>query len=433
MSALIFVWGVYLGLIYLVLDGAADRLEDKVTSYSRAKKPYLDLIARGGRCGLMYTVGKGIAPESDGAVLSILGYNPHIYYTGRGPLEALGAGIRIREGWEVAFRANFATVNPKTLDLIDRRAGRSLTTEEAKALAKALDGMDLGIYGGYVRVAATVGHRGVVVVGSKEVRLSDEVDNTDPAYRRVGKLSVAAENYVPRVKDCVPLKNTEEAKTTCELVNKFIREAVKILNNHPVNIEREKKGLPKANAILLRDAGGSLPKVRPIRETFGLKFGAVVEMPVELGIARLLGMDVAEVGPPSEDKEKDYEVRLNAAVDLLNRNDVVYVHLKGPDEPGHDGDVERKVKAIEAIDKYFVEPLIRRIDLNQHYLLVTSDHATPPSVGVHTDDPVPVVITGGSLTPDSTLRLTELDCAEGSLGVISHGWELLPKVFSLIK
>ncbi len=422
-----------MGLIYLVLDGAADRLEDEVTSYSRAKKPFLDLITRSGRCGLMYTVSKGIAPESDGAVLSILGYNPHLYYTGRGPLEALGAGIKIREGWEVAFRANFATVNPLTLELIDRRAGRSLTTEEAKALAKALDGMDLGIYGGYVRVAATVGHRGVVVVGSKEVRLSDEVDNTDPAYRRVGKLSVAAENYVPRVKDCVPLTNTEEAKTTCELVNKFMRKAGKILDRHPINIEREKKGLPKANAILLRDAGGSLPKVRPIRETFNLRFGAVVEMPVELGIARLLDMDVAEVGPPTKDKEKDYAVRLNAAVDLLNRNDVVYVHLKGPDEPGHDGDVESKVRAIEAIDRYFVEPLIRRIDLNQHYLLVTSDHATPPSVGVHTDDPVPVVITGGSLTPDSTLKLTERDCAKGSLGVISHGWNLLPKVFSLIK
>ncbi len=421
-------------LVYLVLDGAADRLEDPTTSYELARKPFLDLLARSGVCGMMYTVGKGTAPESDGAVMSILGYDPHKEYTGRGPIEAVGAGLDLREGYEVAFRANFSTVDPSTYKIVDRRVGRSLSTEEAKELAKAIDGMELSKYGGYVKVAATVGHRAVVIVGSREKRLSDNVENVDPAYKKVGKISVAEKNYSPYIRWCTPLDDSEEAKVTAELVNEFVKKAIKILDEHPVNKAREAKGLLKANAILLRDAGGSLPKVRPIKEIFGKSFGAVAEMPVEIGIAKILGMKIAEVPPPSKDKAKDYADRLTATLDLLKQADVVYVHLKGPDEPGHDGDVARKVKAIEDIDKFYVKPLLESVSLDEVAILVTSDHATPPSMRTHTDDPVPVVLVGGNVVPDSALRLTEKECArKGSLGVIQHGWELLPKVFEILK
>jgi len=345
-------------LIYLVLDGAADSYKDASTSYSLARKPYLDLLARAGVCGMMYTIGRGIAPESDGAVLSILGFDPHKYYTGRGPLEALGAGLDFREGYEVAFRANFATLDPASFKVIDRRVGRSLTTHEARELAKAIDNMELGKYGGYSRVVSTIGHRAVVVIGSREFRLSDNIDNTDPAYRREGKISVAVKDFKPYIKKCVPLDNTESARITAELVNLFTAKAVDILENHPVNIERSRKGLLKANSILLRDAGGSLPKVQSLQETYSLSFGAVVEMPVERGIAKLLGMKIYEVEPPSDNKEKDYRDRLHATLALLKEVDVVYVHLKGPDEPGHDGDKEAKVRSIEMIDKYYVKPLL---------------------------------------------------------------------------
>lgn len=421
-------------LVYLVLDGAADRLDDPTTSYALARKPFLDLLARSGVCGMMYTVGKGTAPESDGAVMSILGYDPHKEYTGRGPIEAVGAGLDLEEGYEVAFRANFSTVDPSTYKIIDRRVGRSLSTEEAKELAKALDGMELSKYGGYVKVAATVGHRAVVIVGSRERRLSDNVENVDPAYRKVGKISVAEKTYSPYIRWCKPLDASEEAKVTAELVNEFVKKAIKILDEHPVNKARKAKGLLKANAILLRDAGGSLPKVKPIRELFGKSFGAVAEMPVEKGIAKILGMIIAEVPPPSPDKAKDYADRLSATLELLKQVDVVYVHLKGPDEPGHDGDVERKVKAIEYIDKFYVKPLLESVSLDEVVILVTSDHATPPSMRSHTDDPVPVVLVGGNVVPDSVLRFTEKECAKkGSLGIIQHGWELLPKVFEILK
>ncbi|RLG85057.1 MAG: phosphonopyruvate decarboxylase [Thermoprotei archaeon] len=419
-------------LIYLVIDGAADKIQDSPTSLELARTPGLDQLAKISIGGLVYTIGPGIAPESDCAVLSILGYNPHIHYTGRGPLEALGVGIRIREEYEVAFRANFATIDPNTLRIIDRRVKRSLTSNEASILAKALDNLDLGKYDAYVRVIATIGHRAVVIIGSKTHKLSDMVENTDPAYRRRGRISIAVKHYKPYIVMPKPLDNSNEAKVTAELVSIFTRRSIEILDNHPVNIERSNKGFLKANAILLRDAGNKLPKIKPINDLFGRKFGGLAEMPVEIGIARLLGMKVIE-RPPLPSKEEDYRIRLEEALKLLKEVDVVYVHLKGPDEPAHDGDQEGKIKAIEMIDKYFVQPLINNIDLSEVGVLVTSDHATPPKTKAHTDDPVPFILAWHKLKPDGIRRFTEIECREkGSLGAIKHGYELLPKILNII-
>ncbi|MCS7104917.1 MAG: alkaline phosphatase family protein [Thermofilaceae archaeon] len=420
-------------LIYLVIDGAADSLSDYTTSLGMANTPALDKVASLSLCGLMYTIGKGVAPESDAAVMALLGYDPHVYYTGRGPLEALGADVEIKEGYEVAFRANFATINEQTLEIVDRRVGRSLLSEEARELAKALDGMKLGLYDGYVRVKATVGHRAVVVVGSHSYRLSDEVDNTDPAYAKVGKISVARAKFDKRVAECKPLVDIPEARRTAELVNVFTRKSIEILSQHPVNLARASRGQPKANVILVRDSGGSLPRVDPIERRFGLKFGAVVEMPVEKGIAKLLGMEVAEVGEPTGDRARDYSERLNATLSLLKKVDAVYVHLKGPDEPGHDGLQKDKAEAIEEIDAHFVKPLLEKMDLSGVSMIVTSDHATPPKARSHTDDPVPVLVYIPGLEPDGISRFTERDCSRGSLGVIEHGWLLLPRIRELLK
>lgn len=421
-------------LIYLVLDGVADRLSDSVTSLGMARKPYLDLLARAGACGAVYTVGKGVAPESDAAVISILGYDPHTSYTGRGPIEAVGAGVSFIEGREVAFRANFATIDPGTGRLIDRRVGRSLSTEEARELAEALDGLRLSTHGGYVKVKATVGHRAVVVIGSDVVSLSDEVDNTDPAYRKVGVISVAEKNFQPYIKKSTPLSSTLSAQVTADLVNEFTLKSIEILDNHPVNKARERKGLPKANVILVRDAGSRLPKLPPISSLFNRSFGSITEMPVENGIAKLLGMRAVEMPPPTEDKALDYSMRLDATLKLLKEVDVVYVHLKGPDEPGHDGDLQGKIKSIEDIDKFYVKELLSNIDLRDTVILVTADHATPPSVRAHTDDPVPLLLVGGEVRPDKVLRLEEKTCYEsGSIGILDHGWEILPKTLQIIK
>jgi len=198
-------------------------------------------------------------------------------------------------------------------------------------------------------------------------------------------------------------------------------------------LAREKLGKLKANVILLRDSGDKLPAVEPIKEKFGLSFSAIAEMPVEKGIARLLKMEVAEVPPPTKDKEKDYKQRLEATLELLKKFDVTYVHLKGPDEPGHDGDFEGKVKAIELIDRYYVSKLLDVIDLESTAIIVTSDHATPWTLKAHSDDPVPVLFYKPGIKSDGIKRFCEKACAKGSLGIFEHGWQLLPFVVSELK
>lgn len=424
--------GFNLKLIYLVLDGMGDRLTDPVTTLESAEKPGLDHIASNSKCGLMYTVGKGIAPESDEAVISLLGYDPHEVYTGRGPLEALGAGIPIKEGYEVAFRANFATVDSSSLKILDRRVGRSLKTEEARKLAEALDKMELEKYDGYVRVVATIGHRAVVVIGSRTHRLSPMVDNNDPAYKRVGLVSVANQSFNPFIKDIAPLENSEEAAITAELANLFVKKSIEILDKHPVNQERIKRELPPANAILLRDAGGSFPKATPLSIKYGGRFTVLAEMPVEIGIGRAFGAETIIMDPPTGNPEADYRIRLEKTLEALEKSDIVYVHLKGPDEPGHDGDASLKRKRIEEIDKYYVQPLLARLK-DDTALLVTADHATPPSVRSHTDDPVPVAFYAPGVKADGLKAFSEKEFAKGSLGLIEHGWMLLPKIITYLK
>ncbi|MEM4451786.1 MAG: 2,3-bisphosphoglycerate-independent phosphoglycerate mutase [Thermosphaera sp.] len=419
-------------LIYLVLDGVGDRVSDPTTTLEIAEKPGLDLIARNSKCGLMYTVGKGIAPESDEAVISLLGYDPHEVYTGRGPLEALGAGLSIKEGYEIAFRANFATINPSTLKIMDRRVGRSLSSEEARLLAKDLDNMSLEKYEGYARVVATIGHRAVVIIGSKKHKLSPMVENNDPAYSRHGLVSIAVQSFKPYLREITPLDNSEEAKITAELANMFVKKTIEILDRHPVNKARVQRGLPPANVLLIRDAGGRFPEATPLGIKYQSKFTVLAEMPVEIGIGRAFGAETLIMDPPTGDPERDYRIRVEKTLEALRISDIVYVHLKGPDEPGHDGDLELKKNKVEEIDKFYVRPLLDKV-FGQVALIVTADHATPPLVRSHTDDPVPVAFYAPGIEPDGVTKFTEKECAKGSIGVLDHGWMLLPMVVEQLK
>ncbi|MEM1526176.1 MAG: alkaline phosphatase family protein [Ignisphaera sp.] len=421
-------------IVVVVIDGAADGITYRPTSFELAKTPGLDILAKNAVAGCFYPIDDKTPPESDAAVFSILGYNPEEISVGRGILEALGVGLRIKEGCEIAFRANFATVDPKSMKIIDRRVGRSLSTEEAGELAKAIDGVELGAYGGYAKVVATIGHRAVVVIGSRERKLSANVTNTDPAYERKGKLSVAVKSYTPYISMCKPLDDSEEAKVTCELVNEFIHKVVEVLDSHRINIERDGRGLPKANAVLLRDAEDRIPSITPIRNLYARSFGIVAEMPVEIGIGALLGMDVAKVSLQGS-KNILYRERVEATLRLLEKNDVVYVHLKGPDEPGHDGNKLSKVEAIETIDELYIQPLIKSVDLESTAIIVTSDHCTPPELKAHSSDAVPIMVSYKRLKQlDNIVRFTEPECcSKGSLGIISKGYLVLSKVFSLLK
>ena len=349
-------------LLYIVLDGLGDRpikeLGNK-TPLEAANTGNMDGLAKGGRQGFVYTVGEGIAPESDIAVISILGYDAHKYYTGRGPLESYAAGLDVRDG-DLAYRVNFATAEVGSNKLLDRRVGRNLSTEEATALAEEINRkVKLTSYPASFKFKNTIGHRGVLAIYRDGARLSAEVSNTDPAYERHGVFGVAKETFENIALECAPLKDTREAREGAELTNEFVKKSREVLEASGINKKRLNENKKQANIILARDAGDSLPKFPRISDKYGLKFGCFVEMPVERGIALLTGMDVIELPLPTGDMKKDYTHRADKVIDSMDAFDGLYIHIKGPDEPAHDGDFKSKVDSIELIDKYFFENIIQ--------------------------------------------------------------------------
>ncbi|HLA24216.1 MAG TPA: alkaline phosphatase family protein [bacterium] len=419
-------------VLYVILDGLGDRPLAELgdcTPLEAAATPHLDRLAEAGRQGMVVTVGKGIAPESDVAVMAVLGYDPLRYHAGRGPLEALGAGLRFRDG-DLALRGNFATVG-EGWSIVDRRVGRNLTSPEAKALADTVT-EQVRLQQGPVDliVRASRGHRCAVVIYPREGRLSAQISNTDPAYARMQGLGVAKAVAGSEVEECRPLDDSPEAWISSELVNEFTRKSREIMDAHPVNQRRRADGKMPGNAILVRDAGDHLPEVPSLRERFGLEFGCFVEMPVERGIATLLGMTVIEVPPSEGNVEAVYRQWAHRAAEEITRHDGLYLHLKGPDEPGHDGDAAAKRDIIALIDRAFFGELLPRLDLRDVLIAVTADHATPCSLKAHSDDPVPLLVSGGGVKPDGMRRFSEREAASGDLGVLA-GVDIMPLLAGL--
>ena len=427
-------------LIFVVLDGAADTPNPEVdgkTAFEAADIPNIDFLARNGKNGLLKVL--PIPPESDEAVLSLLGYDVFKVYTGRGPLEAVGGGVPFKDG-DLAVRCNFAT--EKNGEVVNVRAG-CISDAEAKELERAINGYVTLRDADFI-FKSTAGYRGVLVIKSKQ-KLSASISNTHPGYKlrlfdvfwdRNGAIksipmSEAVKEPILKVMECKPLDKTNASITSARLVNEFIEKSKKILENHPINKRRIMEGKPPANIILVRDAGNKLPKLYNLSETYGIKWASFVDMPVERGISILAGMDILPIPPPTENTERDMTIRVLTLLKNLPLYDAFYVHLKGPDVYGHLGDIKGKIKSIEAIDKYFFRPLLKNIDLMNSIIVVTSDHTTSTEKHVHTEDPVPVTIFGAGL-PDQIPLFSEEECAKGSLGLIS-GKSLMGQMMRLIK
>jgi 2,3-bisphosphoglycerate-independent phosphoglycerate mutase len=413
-------------ILFVVLDGLGDRpsptLGDR-TPLEAAAVPFLGALTLQGRTGLVQTVGQGIAPESDVAVLAILGYDPFKYHTGRGVLEAVGAGIPFRDG-DLALRGNFAT-GGAGLTILDRRAGRDLASEDAHALAEAVTrGVRFHAAPADLDVRASVGHRAAIVLHRRDGQLSAQITNTDPAYAQLQGLGVAREKAGNLVERSEPLDASEDARIAAALVNEFSDQAHAILDKHPVNERRRALGRPPANLILVRDAGDHLPPIPPIEERFGVRFGSFVEMPVERGIAQLTGMTMIPVAS-GENKREVYASWARTAAVEIHRFGGLYIHLKGPDEPGHDRECQAKREVIEVIDEAFFGTLLAEVSLEEIVIAVTADHATPCTLGRHSDDPVPLLLAGAGVLSDGTRVFNEAACARGSLGTL-RGVDLMP-------
>ena len=421
-------------LLYVCLDGLGDdpiSEFDGRTPLEAAHTPALDALASRGRTGVVVTVGEGIAPESDIAVFAILGYDPREEHPGRGVVEAVGSDMEFRDG-DLAYRVNFATADwPQ---IVDRRVGRDLSSEESHALADEVNER-LALAGATFTLKATVEHRGSLVIRADEGTLSAEVSNTDPAYRKEGSLGVALETFEPVVAHCEPLEDTDEAQHAAELTNRFVEGAARILDVSEVNAERRREGKLPGNLILTRDGGDHLPELQDIRSRFGPDWGCFVEMPVERGIAKMLGMHPVPaprltIDAPVEVAVEQYAAWAILAVDALTGYDALYVHIKGPDVPAHDGRAEDKRDVIAAIDAGFFSEILSSVDPLSTIIAVTGDHSTSCVRKAHTADPVPLVVSGGGVTSDGSESFGEHACSTGSLGLM-RGVAILPHLTRL--
>jgi len=418
-------------IIYVLLDGVGDLPHpdlDGKTPLEAANTPTLDKIASNGVIGEVISVGKGIAPESDIAVFNMLGYKfNHAEYAGRGVIEAIGIGIDFKDG-DLALRGNFSTLNEEDV-IIDRRAGRQIEKEDADGIAREIETkIKFSNPNTSVVVSPTIGHRVTVRIRTDSQKLSSKITNTDPAYSNIGGMGVAkAVGDFLKIEKCLPADDTNDSKFTANLVNEFSEQAIKIMKESVINKKRKEQNKKQLSCILLRDAGNKYPDVPPINEKHAMQFSCIVDMPVELGISEVLKMKAFEAGGLT-----DYEEKARVAAKAMETQNSIYVHLKGPDEFGHDGDAIGKMKNIEEIDQRFFKTLIENIDSNKVAIVISADHSTPCINKGHSDDPVPVVVSSNFIKNDGTTRMTEEQAKKGSIGLL-QGAEVISKSIEIIK
>ena len=417
-------------MVYVLLDGVGDLPHPNLvgkTPLDAASTPNLDRLAKNGTMGQVITVGKGIAPESDIAVFNMLGYKfKHDDYAGRGVVEAIGIGIDFKDG-DLALRGNFATLNGNGV-IIDRRAGRNIEKQDTEAVSNEIEEkIKFSDENATAIITPTIGHRLVIRIRS-DCTLSSNISNTDPAYGRVDGMGIArAVTDFLKIEKCLPLDEESHTKLASKLVNELTEQSLDIMKKSKVNERRKENDKKLLNGILLRDAGNIYPKVTPINDLHSMKFSCIVDMPVEIGISKILKMKTYDAGGRT-----DYEEKAKVAAKAMDEQNAVYVHLKGPDEFGHDGDAQGKMENIEEIDKRFFGTLLDNIDSSKVAVIVSADHSTPCINKGHSADPVPLLISGDMVTNDDTQRFTETEAKKGRIGLID-GAQVITTGIDVIK
>lgn len=361
--------------VVVLCDGMADypvpALGGK-TPMMVAKKPHIDALAAKAEVGLVRTVAPGLKPGSDVANMSVLGFDPHRFYTGRSPLEAASIGIDMKDS-DVSLRTNLVTLSDKGEPFADKviedYCADDISTEEARQLIEAVQaafgGGEYDFYTGVSYRHCLIWHGGTTELG-----------NMTPPHDITGKV------IGPH------LSTAETARPLLEMMEK----SFDLLKDHPVNKARVAAGRRPANCIWLWGEG-KRPALRPFEALYGIKGGMVSAVDLLKGIANCAGMEVAKVPGATGYIDTDFEGKAKAALDLLTRNDLVYVHFEAPDECGHRNEPENKVKAIEMIDSRVLPILEEGLEQYEDYkILLLPDHPTPIVTRTHASDPVPYLL-----------------------------------------
>ncbi len=393
--------------LMIVADGLGGRPtdEDGKTCLEVADTPEIDeLIAERGSAGLMDPINPGVRPGSDTAHLSLFGYDPYEYYTGRGVFEASGIGMELTEN-DVCFRTNFATLDSSG-KIADRRAGR--ISEGQDRLEEALSDLHSEKYPEVdVRFKRSTEHRGALCLTGPE--LGGNVTPTDPHELDIPLPDAEGKD--------------EKSEKTAEVLNEVMDQAREILENHPLNDEREKAGKLPANAIMARGAA-TYPDLPSIEDRYGISATVVAAGALYIGVAKIAGMEYKHAEGTTGTVDSKIINKVKLALDEFEAGkDVVFVHFKGTDNASHDHDAEAKVRFIEKIDRTFGW-LRENIDWENTHLSFAGDHTTPIEYGGHVADPVPAMIAGPNVRKDDLDNFDESACQGGGLGRFSGN--LLP-------
>lgn len=395
--------------VVLLCDGMADTPSPVLggrTPMQAAHKPAMDALAAKSETGLARTVPDGMAPGSDVANLTVLGYDAKACYTGRSPLEAANIGIDLADD-DVAFRCNLVTLSadPVYADktLLDYCAGDIHTADAAgiiETVQKAFGGGAFDFYTGTAYRHCLVWHGGKTALGT-----------VTPPHDITGRV---IGEYLPLHPDAAPLLSMMERSYA-------------LLADHPINRERAANGLAPANAIWLWGQG-KRPRLEPFRQRFGLEGAMVSAVDLLKGIGRLAGMRVCDVPGATGYIDTNYEGKRRAAVEALQSGcDFAYIHVEAPDECGHRGEAENKVRAIEDIDARILAPLLDELAaLGDFRLLVAPDHPTPLAIRTHTGDPVPYLLYDSRKAAGGMAAFTEEKARE--TGVVQPGLQLMRRL-----
>ena len=387
-------------IIFVVIDGLGDepihQLKNK-TPLEAANTPNFDFLAKRGICGLVLPWHKnGKLPTSEDTHLAIFGYDPKKFSPGRGVLEILGIGEKIKKG-DVCFRGNFATVD-ESLTIIDRRAER---IEDTKDLIQSLN--KIKIKGVKVIVRKAFGHRIGIIFRGKN--LSANVSSNDPKKVGFGVLKIKGE------------------KRMVKFVNEFLEKARTILENHPKNKRRIKEGKLPANYILLR-GGGKFKKVKSFKEKYGLRAAFIAGGTLYKGIGKYLGMEEIKVKGANGTINTNLKGKFLAAKNAIDDYDFIFLHIKACDNLAEDGKFLEKKEFIEKIDQN-LKPILNLKDV---LIVITGDHSTCSLKKSHCNLQNPILIYGAN--KDGCQKFSERECKKGGLGFLNQ-LEIMENVLSL--